>query len=209
MEAMVARGTELADEQRRNPGLTEDPTTGAVTRVTRIHTDWDHYLLHGFRLAPTAPHDNHFANWGTGHSSRTVVFSEALTEEALYEAIDQRAVYASEDENLVLRFYADGRVPMGGRLGTLAAEAEGLVLLEDPDYAGPFEVRLYRGVIGGEQVELVSEAELGAGWHRLPLPLPQEGEHFFYVEVRERDAERLAVTAPIWIERLGGAGATN
>ena len=43
--------------------------------------------------------------------SRTGVIATALTEGALLEAIDARAVFASEDEELQIRMYADGRVP--------------------------------------------------------------------------------------------------
>jgi hypothetical protein len=85
-EVLVGRGTEFAGEARDNPSLTRDATTGAITRYTRVHSDWDYYLLHGFHTAPTAPHDNHFANWGTGHSTRTAIIADALTEDALLEA---------------------------------------------------------------------------------------------------------------------------
>src|SRR5205085_8754000 len=105
-----------------------------------VHSDWDYYLLHGFRLAPTAPHDNHFANWGTGHSSRTGVIATALTEAALLDAIDARAVFASEDEELQLRMYADGRVPMGAKLVTRGATAKLDVFLADANYTGNFDV---------------------------------------------------------------------
>ena len=106
----------------------------------------------GFRLAPTAPHDNHFANWGTGHSSRTGVIATALTEAALLDAIDERAVFASEDEELQLRVYADGRVPMGGKLVTRGATAKLDIWLSDANYTGGFEVVVYSGAIGGADV---------------------------------------------------------
>src|SRR5690606_30067880 len=125
-------------EQPVNPSLGADPETGEITRFTRVHSDWDHYLLAGFELAPTAPHDNHLANWGTGHTSRTAIVAPALSENDLLDAIEQRAVYASEDENLELRVYAGGRVPMGSRLATTDASVPVTITLGDPDYAGAY-----------------------------------------------------------------------
>ena len=78
-EVLVGRGTEIAGEQGVNASLTTNFTTGAIERFTRVHSDWDYYLLNGFETAPTAPHDNHFANWGTGHSTRTAIVADKLT----------------------------------------------------------------------------------------------------------------------------------
>jgi len=200
MEVTVARGKEIGHEHGQNPSLNVNEE-GETVRYTKVHTDFDYYLLHGFRLAPTASHDNHQANWGTGHSSRTVVFAESLNEATLLDAIDARAVYASEDENLVMRFYANGHVPMGGETGTTADSVSATLSLDDQDYAGDFVVRVYGGQIGGDEVRVVSETTVAAGMIDLSLPTATPGSHFFYVEVHEPSAERMAWTAPIWIDR--------
>ena len=202
MEVTVARGTEIGHESSQNPSLTvaED---GTAERFTRVHSNWDYFLLHGFRLAPTASHDNHLANWGTGHSSRTGMHAEALDAETLLEAIDQRSVFASEDENLDIRLHADGHVAMGGMLATSALEVSATLALTDPDFPGPFRVAIYRGRIGGEEVTRVEELEVdGDGATDFSVALPEPGEYFFYVEVHELAAERMAWSAPIWVERL-------
>ena len=202
-EVLVGRGTEFAGEDRRNPSLTTNSTTGAIERITRVHTDWDYYLLRGFRLAPTAPHDNHFANWGTGHSSRTGVIAPALTETALLEAIDARAVFASEDEELEVRVYADGRIPMGGKLVTRGTTARLDIFLTDANYTGNFEVAVYSGALGGDAVrEVARQSVPGGAWHAITVELPAPGEHFFYLEITEPSPDRMAWSAPIWIERL-------
>jgi len=202
-EVLVGRGTEFAGETATNPSITTNAMTGAVERFTRVHSDWDYYLLHGFRLAPTAPHDNHFANWGTGHSSRTGIIATTLTEASLLEAIDTRAVFASEDEELAVRVYADGRVPMGGKLVTRAATAKLDIFLTDANYTGSFEVVIYSGAIGGDAVrEVKRQTVSGGAWQSLTVDLPTTGERFFYLEIKEPSPDRMAWSAPIWIERL-------
>jgi phosphatidylserine/phosphatidylglycerophosphate/cardiolipin synthase-like enzyme len=201
MEVTISRGTDIGHEHSQNPSLTE-AEDGTIERVTRVHTDWDWFLLRGFRIAPAASHDNHLANWGSGHSSRTGVFTQALGEEALLAAIDQRQAYASEDENLELRFYADGRVPMGGEMGTTGDVVRATVSVSDPDDAGPYVVRVWAGRIGGDSVEPIAERSAAAGATvELELPVAGAGTHFFYVEVHAPAADRMAWSAPIWVER--------
>jgi hypothetical protein len=202
-EVLVGRGTEIAGEDGVNASLTTNFTTGAIERFTRVHSDWDYYLLNGFKTAPTAPHDNHFANWGTGHSTRTAIVADKLTEAALLDAIDNRLVYASEDEQLAVRLYADGRVPMGGKLVTSAGTATLELFLDDSDYTGVFEVAVWSGAVGGAAVTEVQRKDALAGgtWHTITITLAP-GEQFFYLEVTEPSPDRKAWTAPIWIERL-------
>jgi len=202
-EVLVGRGTSIAGTDRENASLTLDATTNTVTRYTRVHSDWDYYLLHGFRTAPTAPHDNHYANWGTGHSTRTAIIADTLSEAALLEAIDQRLVYASEDEQLTMRVYADRRVPMGGTLVTHATTAQLDVYLADADYTGTFEVAVYTGRIGGSAVQVAKRVTVpGGSWQSLAIELPANGEHFVYLEVLEPSPDRMAWSAPIWITKL-------
>lgn len=202
-EVLVGRGTSIAHENRENSSITTNSMTGEVARFTRVHSDWDYYLLNGFKTAPTAPHDNHYANWGTGHSTRTGVIAETLSEGSLLEAIDQRAVFASEDEDLELRVYADRRVPMGSTLVTHSPTVTLDVMLSDADYTGTFEIVVYAGTIGGEAVSEVKRATVtGGAWQSLTLDTSAVGDHFFYLEVKEPSPDRMAWSAPIWVSRI-------
>jgi hypothetical protein len=154
-------------------------------------------------MAPTAPHDNHYANWGTGHSTRTGIVAPVLSEAALLEAIDQRMVYASEDEELQLRVYADKRVPMGASFITHSATTTLDVFLSDADYTGSFEVVVYGGHVGGDAVTQVARATLTGGtWQQISVPVAALGEQFIYVEVKEPSPDRMAWSAPIWLNRI-------
>ncbi len=202
MEVTVGRGKEFASEEPQNPSLSEGED-GELERFIKVHSDWDYYLRNGFRLAPVANHDNHQANWGTGHTSRTAVLAPSLDADTLLGAMRERSVYASEDENLEVRFYAEDRVRSGQSMRSIDEGVELQVYLSDPDFAGRFDVTVYRGVIGGGAVQSVETFELVADeWHELRVALPEVGEHFVYLEIYEPEADRMAWTAPIWIERL-------
>jgi hypothetical protein len=202
-EVLVGKGTSIAGTDHENSSLDVDATTGAVTRYTRVHSDWDYYLLNGFKTAPTAPHDNHYANWGTGHSTRTGIVASALTEQALLDSIDQRMVYASEDEELQMRVYADKRIPMGASMTTHSTSVVLDVYLSDADYTGSFDVVIYSGMIGGDAVKQVATATIASGvWQTITVDTSTLGQQFFYVEVKEPSPDRMAWSAPIWVTRI-------
>ncbi len=202
-EVTIARGSDLGSEEAQNPSLTVDEETNEVTRFVKVHSDWDYYLRHGFRLAPTASHDNHLANWGTGHTSRTAVIADELSERGILDAIGARSVFASEDENLAIRYYANDLVPSGGELTILSDTVSLQFHLADPDFDGPFEVAIWGGTVGGDEVAVVErlEAVSGGEWVRVDVPVASPGVHFFYLEILEPEPNRMAWTAPIWVER--------
>ncbi len=203
MEVTVSRGTELGGLTPINPSITvlEDGTT---ERYTKVHRDFDYFLLHGFRLSPAANHDNHKANWGRGATTRTAVRATALTEEALMAALLEGRAYATEAPALHLDFYAGGRVPMGGAMAVRGARAEAELRLADADYAGPWTVTVWRGQVGGKAVEPAQRIESIApdAWQQIALDAPSPGTWFFYVEAHQTEVDRMAWSAPIWIERI-------
>jgi phosphatidylserine/phosphatidylglycerophosphate/cardiolipin synthase-like enzyme len=202
MEVTLNRGEELATTTPINPSLVLGDDGVTMVRRTKVHSDWDYYLLRGFRLAPVASHDNHYANWGTGHTSRTVLLCETLDERALLRALADRRVGASEDQDLDVRLYADGRVRAGSEMTTLAGRVTLDVRATDPDFAGPFEVTVWVGRVGEPAAKAALTATLAAGvWQDLDLELPDAGSYFVYLEVLERAPDRMAWTAPIFVER--------
>ena len=204
MEVTIGRGKELGGETAVNPSMTDNPDNpGVFERFAKVHSDWDHYLRWGFELAPVANHDNHMANWGRGHTTRTaVVTEEPLSEGALLAAMRRRAVYATEDADLQLRMYADDRIPMGGRLTTLAQSASLTFRIDDPG-ATSHDVTLFVGQVGGPSVDAKQTLRATpGGWTATSVNLPSPGRWFVYLEVHDPVADRMAWSAPIWIERL-------
>jgi len=124
-------------------------------------------------------------------------------QEILLEAINERAVYASEDEELQVRVYAAKRVPMGRSLVTHDTSIQLDVLLADADYTGSFDVVVYGGMIGGDAVTQVMHATISSGaWQSIAVPVPTNGQQFFYLEIKEPSPDRMAWSAPIWVEKI-------
>lgn len=200
MEVTVSRGNEFKSEVPRNPSMTE-LDDGTTERFVKID-DWMYYLSHGFELAPAASHDNHAANWGAGHTSRTAVIAPSLTEEDLLGALKVRAAYASEDENLEVRVYAEGRIRAGQRLTTVDDDVTLDVRLSDPDFDGPFAVTVLLGTVGRSEVTPVVDTQLAADtWQGVSVNLPGSGDHFLVVSVHEATPDRMAWSAPVFVTK--------
>ena len=104
----------------------------------------------------------------------------------------------------MVRLYADGRIPMGGKLVTRAATASLTIHLSDANYTGTYKVVVYSGTVGGDAVREVGRIDAleSDHWQTLTVALPTAGERFFYLEITEPSPDRMAWTAPIWVERL-------
>ena len=198
MEVTLNRGKDLRSETAKNPSLVTDDQ-GAEVRRTGVHTDWDYYLSHGFKLAPAASHDCHYANWGQGNTGRTAIYSGELSEARLLSAIRRRAVYASEDQNLELRFFMDGRHQMGAVTQTLSDFLAAQIYVADPDSQGPFMVRVFSGKLDGVAPQVVAEFEHVGAWEEIELDV-QSGSQYFYLEVHDTGKNRMAWSAPIWVD---------
>ncbi len=204
MEVLLNRGNEFGSEEPQNPSLVpnvDDPMV--IDRRTKVHTDYDYFLTRGFRMAPVASHDNHYANWGTGHTSRTVVIADGLRERSFFDAVEFREVYASEDENLAVMLWAEDRDPMGSIHRTRKGTVSATLHLADPDYAGTYSVQVYQGRVGQDEVLLRQELpELAAGSHELTFSVPDVAMHFVYLQIHQTETNRMAWTSPLWIDHL-------
>ena len=63
---------------------------------------YDLALDEGWHVAPTNNQNNHNGQWGDASDARTVVLAKSLTEEALYAAMKDRRVYATQDSDLTI-----------------------------------------------------------------------------------------------------------
>jgi hypothetical protein len=188
------------------PALTKVGTDLPIKSGNRHEKDYWFYLNHGFRLAPTANQDNHFVNWGTITRARTGVLANRLTKADILRALKARRVYATEDDNLQVRFTVNGQ-QMGSVIRTPQAQDLTIdVEIADPDEPNAqYKVELYRDEVGGEMIDdAVDETELeGDGTVSFSGQRFESGNVFFFVKVLQEGSngrEELAWTAPVWIE---------
>lgn len=158
---------------------------------------YDLALDKGWHVAPTNNQNNHNGQWGDASDARTVVLAKSLTEEALYAAMKDRRVYATQDSDLAIYYELNGTV-MGGIIPK-SEEAEITVFLSDPtdEAIGNVEVVTDGGaVLVSEYVETPSQV----------LELPASGgRSYYYLRITQPDGD-VAVTAPVWMDGYDDIG---
>lgn len=176
-----------------------------VSSANRHEKDFWFYLSKGFHIAPTANQDNHFFTWGTITRARTAVLADRLTAADLLRAMKARRVYATEDENLQLRFRLNGQL-----MGTIIHTPQPMDLtieVEVSDADEPeaqYKVELFRGEIGGAMIDGSIEESAMEGNGRVTFSQHYDsGKSFFFIKVTQTGADGrddFAWTAPVWIE---------
>lgn len=158
---------------------------------------YDLALDEGWHVAPTNNQNNHNGQWGDASDARTVVLAKSLTEEALYAAMKDRRVYATQDSDLAIYYELNGTV-MGSILPK-SKDAEITVFLSDPtdEAIGNVEVVTDGGaVLVSEYVETPSQV----------LELSASGGHsYYYLRITQPDGD-VAITAPVWMDGYDDIG---
>ncbi len=148
----------------------------------------------GWHVAPTASAASHNGNWGGASQVRTVVLAASLSENALYEAMRERRVYATADPDLSIVYTLGGQV-MGSQVAELNSyQLE--VRLSDPTSASLGTLQV---VSSGGQIIVSEKAE-----STMRLTVPQ-GYPYYYLRLL-RAGKIIAVTAPVWIDPIDELG---
>lgn len=158
---------------------------------------YDLALDKGWHVAPTNNQNNHNGQWGDASRARTVILAETLTEEALYDAMKDRRVYATQDSDLTVYYTLNGAV-MGSMIPK-SEEAEITVFLNDPtDVAiGKVEVIADGGVV-------LDSADVGTPAQVLEMSV-SGGHSYYYLRITQPDGD-VAVTAPVWMDGYDDIG---
>jgi hypothetical protein len=190
------------------PGLQK---TSATRSAEISDADFDHYLLLGFRVAPTGDQDNHYMTWGTLTDTRTGVITDELTKAKILEALRARHAYATEDKNLRLIFKVNGHL-CGD---VIPAPAPGTELqisytIEDDDEPGAaYSIEVRSGTVGGNAVnslETVSTTGNTTAAKTIADVAYSGGAQFIYfkiVQSSEDGGPDRAWTAPVWFDASG------
>lgn len=155
----------------------------------------------GWHVAPTNNQDNHKGNWVTANPARTVILAQSLTRQSLYEAMSKRRVYATEDENLRIKYTVNGQA-----MGTILQSPDMLNISIDINDIDAGEAIGKVSIIanGGRVVAEKNFASNTADWDLQISPQYS----YYYVRVDQPDKD-IAVTAPVWAGEVVPAGISN
>ncbi len=154
----------------------------------------------GWHVAPTNNQDNHKGNWGDSNTARSVVLTDDLSREGIYDAMRNYRVYATEDNDLSIYYTLNGNV-MGTILGKgdVGETVNLKVELDDPtdNRMGKVEVIVNGGLsVASKTVTSASET--------VEFAIPSSYS-YYYIKVTQEDGD-IAVTAPVWVGAVEAVG---
>ncbi|HJD34243.1 MAG TPA: CehA/McbA family metallohydrolase, partial [Candidatus Mediterraneibacter tabaqchaliae] len=156
----------------------------------------------GWHVAPTNNQDNHKGNWGDSNTARSVVLSDGLSEEAIYDGMKNYRVYATEDNDLSILYSLNGNA-----MGSILDEQEKIHItaeISDPtDTAGETKVEV---IVNGGQT--LAEKTFSGGSATVEFDNLSTGYGYYYLRVTQTD-KNIAVTAPVWTGESVNAGISN
>ncbi|UCG50121.1 MAG: hypothetical protein JSU94_10095, partial [Phycisphaerales bacterium] len=169
--------------------------------------DYLFYLDKGFRLGASAGQDNHKDNWGTSTAARVGVWLEKLSKRDLLEALSKRRCYASEDENMEVKFTI-GDKWMGDSVELGADEkAEIEVAISDPDESkAEYTVKLYYDEATGDDklAKVVEQEKVKGDQDSISFTHQPKAGGYYFVKVTQKSPGKSyrddVWTSPIWIE---------
>ena len=150
----------------------------------------------GWHVAPTNNQDNHKGKWGNANDARDVILADALTEEAIYEAIRAMRMYSTEDKNLEIGYTVNGLM-LGSSIPTdeVPEKLDINVTVYDPDSSD--SISKVEVIVNSGKVAYTWDdpAVLASGELSVSL---NPSYSYYYIKVTEGDGD-LAVTAPVWV----------
>lgn len=154
----------------------------------------------GWHVAPTNNQDNHQGKWGDSNTARSVVLADDLTEAAIYDALRNYRVYATEDNDLSIYYTMNGNI-MGTILDTSAVSdtVELKVALSDLTDTSMGTVQV---IVNGGYV--LAETALAGADGEVSFTVPSS-YNYYYIKVIQTDGD-IAVTAPVWIGKVEAIG---
>lgn len=148
----------------------------------------------GWHLAPSNNQDNHKGNWITSNEARTVILSDELTRDSIYDGIRDMRVYATENRNLEIMYKINGQL-MGSRLSS-PDKLNVSININEPDTNDPEQkIKTVELISNGGIVSASKEFDdYNVDWNFELEPMYD----YYYVRVVQANGD-ISVTAPIWV----------
>lgn len=160
---------------------------------------YDQALSLGWHLAPTASMEDP-AVFRDDSRCRTVLLAEALTEDALYDAMENYRAYATFDADLEILFTLNGQI-MGSRV---SRSQIGTTVTLDCDLYDPTDSTLGTLEVVTEGGLVLETLDLYGCRSTVALNLPANRD-YYYLRLTQPDGD-WAVTAPVFLETWDDMG---
>ena len=154
----------------------------------RFENSYNLALSKGWHLGPTNNQDNHNDSWGVANNHRTVLLAKELTRPALYDAMANRRVYATEDKNMKVEFTINDEV-----MGTILDHSPGE--LNVSVRASTSTTNIGRIELVGENGKVIKSKTFPSKTAQWDFTVPADHK-YYYIKI----GPSFTITAPIWVK---------
>ncbi|MBR5635538.1 MAG: CehA/McbA family metallohydrolase, partial [Pseudobutyrivibrio sp.] len=154
----------------------------------------------GWHVAPTNNQDNHKGKWGDANTARTVMLADTNDENAIYDAMRNYRIYATEDNDLSVYYTLDNNI-----MGTiLEKDAVGDTVELKADIKDPTDSKIGRVevIVNGGQSIAMENVDTNEKTVTFEVPAKYS---YYYLKITEDDGD-IAVTAPVWVGEVEACG---
>ncbi len=154
----------------------------------------------GWHVAPTNNQDNHKGKWGDANTARTVMLADTNDEEAIYDAMRNYRIYATEDNDLSIYYTLEGNI-----MGTiLEKDAVGDHLSIKADITDPTDAKIGKVEVIVNGGQSIASKEVNGNSETVDFIVPSHYS-YYYLKITEPDGN-IAVTAPVWVGEVEACG---
>lgn len=145
----------------------------------------------GWHVAPTANQDNHRVDFGISNEFRTVILSTKLTQDAIFDALKNMRVYATNDKNIKIDFNINN-MPMGSTLHNISKLNFYVSAIDEDTLIDKIEIISNKGII-------IKEEKFNSNYAKIEFNIDSIKNRFYYVKIYQEN-DKISVTAPFWIK---------
>jgi len=175
----------------------------------------DQYILaldKGWHVAPTNNADNHKKGWGTSNTCATVVYTNDFTMSGIYQAMNDRSVWATENRDLDVAYHLnDGTntYSMGAILASNPANANITVTAKNKNSGtgtsniASIQLISNSGIVVNKKTYAAGSSDVT---YTYSMTAPTAG--YYFAKITDQKGS-VAVTSPIWLGSAPKAGITS
>lgn len=156
--------------------------------------DYKEALDNGWHISPIACEYKEYPNIGIDNNLRTVILCEDLSKSKIIDAIKNRRIYVSEDNNVDI-YYSLNKMPMGS-------------IIKSPSY-----IRIIVSAINNDELdkikkieifsnnnELIYKQDFNSNYAKVDFTLKLSTKNTYYFAVITEESNKKSITSPVWIE---------
>ncbi len=184
-----------------NSGAFSTSLTESDPFLSSYETAFNAILERGFHVSPTSNQDNHCSNWGLSNINRTGILvpnGTPWTLTALYDAIQARRTFATQDKGSRIALTTSAGALMGDRVNNSGPLTLQVHYATSTPGRSASRIQIFEGVPGVS----FSTVQMIEGTDTATIT-PSAGNHFYYAKITQDDG-RFLWSAPIWVNQAAG-----